>query len=70
MQPEPQPQESTGEFEVEKILDTRLTRGAGGRQRRQYLVLWKGYPAEDATWEPISNLTNCAEALAQYWREN
>ena len=70
MQPEPQLQESTGEFEVEKILDTRLTRGAGGRQRRQYLVLWKGYPAEDATWEPISNLTNCAEALAQYWREN
>ena len=35
------------EYEVEKILKKRVI-----RNESQYLVLWKGYPAHDATWEP------------------
>lgn len=49
------------EFEVEKILAHRLVRG-----KRQFLVLWKGYPAHEATWEPERHLQNAPELLASY----
>ena len=49
------------EFIVERILDRRVI----GRGRVQYKVLWKGYPAYDATWEPASSLSDTA-ALAEY----
>ena len=35
------------EYEVEKVLDSRLF---GRRQRLQYLVKWKGYPDSDNMW--------------------
>lgn len=38
-------------FMVEEILDHRERGG-----QRQYLVHWKGYPVDEATWEPASNL--------------
>ena len=41
-------------FEVEKILAKRLSHGGV-----KYLVMWKGYNLWDATWEPITNLTDC-----------
>jgi len=51
------------EYEVETILDKRLHRG-----RLQYLVKWKGYPAYDATWEPLTNLTNALDLVKRYDR--
>jgi len=39
------------EFEVEKILNERTYRG-----KTQYLIRWRGYEAEDDTWEPVENL--------------
>ena len=39
------------EYEVEGIL-----RHKGDGARRRYLVLWKGYPLTEATWEPESHL--------------
>ena len=39
------------DYEVESILDQR---GAG--RALEYLVKWKGWPAEDSTWEPKSAL--------------
>ena len=51
----------TLEYEVEGIL-----RHQGTSARRRYLVLWKGYPLTDATWEPKSHLTNAPDILEEY----
>jgi hypothetical protein len=32
----------------------------------EYKVKWKGYPHEEATWEPIQNLDNCKEVVKRY----
>ena len=51
----------TLEYEVEGIL-----RHQGTGTRRQHLVLWKGYPLTEATWEPESHLTNAPYILEKY----
>jgi hypothetical protein len=48
-------------YEVDKILDKR---GVGNKV--QYLVLWKGYPEWEATWEPLSNLDGSSKAIAAF----
>ena len=48
-------------YEVESILDSRKIRG-----KLKYLVHWKGYGHEENTWEPISNLKDAKEALADF----
>lgn len=50
------------QFEVEKIMDSRL-RGRG----LQYLVHWKGYPHEDNQWLPRSELIHsCPDAITEF----
>ena len=39
------------DYEVESILDQR-----GSGRALKYLLKWKGWPAEDSTWEPKSAL--------------
>ena len=56
--PPPELVDSYEEFEVEKILDSRIRRG-----EVQYLVAWVGYDASENTWEPICNLKNATSAL-------
>ena len=51
----------TLEYEVEGIL-----RHQGIGAQRRYLVLWKGYPLTEATWEPESHLTNAPDILEEY----
>jgi hypothetical protein len=48
------------QWHVERILAKRKV----GRQQ-QYLVKWQGYPAEDNSWEPRSNL-HCPDLLAEF----
>jgi hypothetical protein len=31
-----------------------------------YLVIWKNYPINEATWEPKSNMTNCNSLILEY----
>lgn len=61
--PPPESYDSSGNaiHLVERVLDKR-TSGRGV----QYLVLWTGFPPEEATWEPASNLTRSPDAIAAY----
>lgn len=61
--PKPKPKfvEPEEEFEVEKIDDHKVK----GKTTLFY-VKWKGYPDEENTWEPKSNLAHAAELLKEY----
>lgn len=49
------------EFEVEKILDSKVMRG-----KIKYLVHWKGYAVSERTWEPIENLGNSKDLVEEF----
>ena len=63
--PPPEIIDGTEEYEVEAILDHHKH-----RNRQEYLVLWKGYPREDATWEPASQLHNSSALLKEYKQQH
>jgi hypothetical protein len=52
-------------WEVEKVVGKRVLK-RGKRSVVQYLVLWKGYPDWEKTWEPAANLKGAAEAVKAY----
>ena len=52
------------EYEVEEILDRQERRG-----RTKYLVKWKGYTAEENTWEGLENLKNAMEKIEEFEKE-
>jgi len=52
------------EFEMEKILNKRTIRG-----KEKFLVKWKGYTAEEDTWENRENLGNAKELVEDFERE-
>ena len=51
------------EYEVEAILLHK-----GKETWRLYLVMWKGYPIAEASWEPESHLVNAPLILEGYLR--
>jgi len=56
--------EGEEEFEVEKILNKRIVWG-----KDKFLVQWKGYTAEEDTWENRENLGNAKELVEEFERE-
>ena len=62
--PPPELVEGHLEYEVERIIGHK-----GKGARRRYLVMWKGYPLTEASWEPESCLQNAPDILADYLRQ-
>ncbi|CDI85179.1 Similar to Transposon MAGGYgagandpolgenehomologues, related [Eimeria praecox] len=52
----------TDQYEVDYIMDQR-----GSGDEACYLVKWRGFPEDQATWEPASHLEGCP-ALLRAWR--
>ena len=53
------------EYEIEKIINKRI-RG----RKIDYLVLWKGYPIHDATWEPEERLKIDAPDMIRAYKQD
>jgi hypothetical protein len=51
------------EYLIDTILDQRSKNGI-----TEYLIKWDGYPIQDATWEPESNLTHSQNSLVKFKR--
>ena len=54
------PEDNT--YEVDTILATRTTKGG----KKEYLIHWKGYLYEEATWEPEENLKGSERLLNKF----
>ena len=54
------------EWEVDRIVDHRY-RGKGKSKRLEYLVLWKGYPDYERTWQKEIDLKNAPAVIKDYW---
>ena len=67
--PPPEVVDGELEFEVEKILDHKVVASKDKKRGRKrfFLLRWKGQGPEYDSWEPESNLTNCADLLRVYW---
>ena len=57
--------DSQEEYEVEKILNSKLV-----RNKIKYLVRWKGYGPEENSWEPLDHLTHAEEEIAEFHGKN
>ena len=63
LQPPPDLINREEEYEVEQILKHR-----GRPKRHQYLVRWKGYAADEDSWQNEADLRNASELLQEYKR--
>ncbi|KAJ1501413.1 Chromobox protein 1 [Coelomomyces lativittatus] len=52
------------EYEVERVIDHKKKRDG----TLSFLLLWKGYPESDATWQDESDL-NCDNLIAEYFSQ-
>ena len=59
------PDVDAGNYEVEKLQDVRWGRTRSGKQAKEYLVKWIGYPTP--TWEPASQL-RCGQLVYEFDR--
>ena len=55
------------EFEIEEIINHQKRR-CGKTTKMEYLILWKGYPAHEMTWELEKNVKNAQEKITEYYR--
>ena len=55
---------SSGEttiYAVDYIRNMRFVKGV-----QQYEVVWEGYTLKETTWEPMDNLSDCAQQIMEY----
>lgn len=46
---------------MDRILDKRMRDGMVA-----YKIQWEGFPASDATWEPVENLQKCKDMIIEF----
>ena len=63
--PPPVIDEGEEKWEVERIVDKR-SRRAGRSTITEYLVLWKGYPEHEKSWEPAAGLRGARDAVRAF----
>ena len=63
-------EDDSGEYELEWLLNSRISKCGRGRGQLEYLVKWKNYQLEEASWEPVTNLTNAREAIEEFHLEH
>ena len=58
-------EDSSGEqtYEIQTILEQRISKG-----KQEYLVHWKGYPVEEATWVPEDHFDGI-DVITQFWKK-
>ena len=61
--PPPIVRDGIEEYEVEKILDSRIFRG-----KVEYLVRWKGYGVEEDEWCPVRDVQGSKQLVAEFHR--
>ena len=49
---------------VEDIIAERMA-----KQRKEWLVRWKGFGHDDDTWEPLEHLSGCEQYIARFEEE-
>ncbi len=55
-------------YEIERLLDRRVTRRGRGKPTTQYLVKWKGYNNSHNVWYEVEDLQDARELLDDYER--
>lgn len=67
----PPPEVINGEtlWEVDRVVKQRM-RKRGNKSVLEYLVMWKGYPEWEATWEPGNKLARFAKEAIQEFNSN
>ena len=75
--PEPEEIEGEMEYEVEAILQSEIRntkRKVKGRHKTYrtlyYLVKWKGYPEDECSWEPGTNLGQAEKEVEEIHKNN
>ena len=53
--------EDDREYDVEKLLRWRWRDAHAKRKTKEFLVLWKNWSIDDASWTPTGNFTSQAE---------
>ncbi|CAN4103458.1 unnamed protein product [Withania somnifera] len=52
--------------DIEAIIDKRVVRSSGKKPSTEYLVVWKGLPAREATWEKERDLWEFRDQVQAY----
>ncbi len=60
--------ETAPAYEIERLLDRRVTRRGRGKVTVQYLVKWKGYSHAHNAWYGLEDLQDAKELLDEYAR--
>ena len=66
--PPPEIIDDEPEYEVEKILDSRINRRRNNGL--EYLVHWKGYGDEEDSWVPFTDMEHSKQIIEEFRRNN
>ena len=59
-------EDDSGEYELQWLLNSQISKWGRGWGWLEYLIKWKNYPLEEASWEPVMNLMNAQEAIEEF----